>query len=561
MKFNHQPMLRVSVMLAGIFALNAFAADGNSTQADEPANATSEPQTGTEAATNAEQPLPLGPKTCGELLDYAVTSVTTEITNAEPIQASVSSPWTSPDGGGGSVDVTSPICRIAGSIKPTRDSDIRFELWMPLNADWNGNFAGTASGGSNGYISYRAVNQHLSMGYASIGHDNGHRKEETDFALVEARKIDFAYRAQHVATLVGKEITEAFYDATPQYAYYNGCSQSGHHGMMEMQRYPDDYDGIIAGAPANDWTGTLAAEANAALAQWSNKGAGVSRDLLAKVGEKVLQSCDGQAGIDHLQDGMLDDPRKCNFDPASLQCDTQGADSTACLTQPQVQALRTALDGRRNTSGDILAMPYLAESLAGSFYPTDQTSPTSPQGSWANHWSYAVHGNPTYDFSNFDWPTEVAFARGKEGPSYDAINGNYSVFANQGGKFLMYHGWADSLIPASLSLQTWDRMNAQMGKEKVDSFARLFMVPGMDHCGGGSGASSFELMSSLADWVENDIAPDSTSVANTPIATREANTETGIEAMTRPLCPFPAIATYSGNGDVNAAENFSCSQP
>jgi feruloyl esterase len=487
-----------------------------------------------------------------------VQAVDTVISAAEFIDASEAAPWTSPNGGGGSAAVTVPFCRVAGSVRPSSSSDIQFELWLPPTDAWNAKFAGTASGGSGGYINYRTVNQHLTMGYASVGHDNGHPNAQIDFALNNERKIDFAYRAQHVVTLVGKEITKALYASAPRYAYYNGCSQSGHHGIMEMQRYPDDYDGIVAGAPASDWTGTLAAEANAALAQWSTPGAGIPRPLLAAAARKVLEICDGKEGIDSVLDGVLDDPRRCDFDPASMQCGAPGADPAACFTPPQVQALHTAFEGRRKTSGELVALGYPVDAIGGSSFPTNATSPDRPQGSWANHWRYAVLGNPGYDFTTFNWDTDVDYARGKEGPTYDAINGDYSAFADRGGKLLMYHGWADSLIPATLTINAWDRMNAQMGKAKVDSFARLFMVPGMDHCGGGSATSTFELMSSLANWVEQGIAPDGTNAGNTPVASRAANPTAGVEARTRPLCPYPQVAKYKGAGDINASSSFVC---
>jgi feruloyl esterase len=196
------------------------------------------------------------------------------------------------------------------------------------------------------------------------------------------------------------------------------------------------------------------------------------------------------------------------------------------------------------------------EGIGGNFFPTNTTTPDAPQGSWANHWRYAVLGNPTYDFRNFNWDTDVDLAREKEGAIYDAINGDYSAFAARGGKFLMYHGWADSLIPASLSIDFWSRMRSLMGGQKVDSFARLFMVPGMDHCSGGSGTSTFELMTALSNWVEKGVAPDSTGATNTPIASRVANASQ--TARTRPLCPFPKVAIYKGNGSIDDAANFSC---
>ncbi len=498
---------------------------------------------------------------CVGLVDQQIASVTTKLDVAEWIAASKDAPWTSPNGGGGSATVTESFCRVAGSVQPSKDSDIRFELWMPAEANWNQKFAGTASGGSNGYISYGTVNQHLGMRYASIGHDNGHRAADEAFALNAERKIDFAWRAQHVVTQVGKEITQDYYGKAPRYAYYNGCSQSGHHGIMEMWRFPGDYDGIIAGAPASDWTGTLAAEANAALAQWASPGAGVPKALLAAVGKKVIEMCDGRPGIDQVADGVLDDPRRCNFDPAVMQCGAAGADPAACLTPPQVQALRTALNGRFNSNGQLVAQPYTPDAISGIYFPSEATSPSRPQGSWSNHWRYAVFENPAYDFTTFNWNTDVDYARNKEGGTYDVTTGDFSAFANRGGKFLMYHGWADSLITPQLTLKTWERMNNQMGPARVDAFARLFMIPGMDHCGGGTGTSSFELLSALSDWVENGVAPDATITGNTTIASRPANAAAGLTARTRPLCPYPQIAKYKGSGSVDDAANFTCGRP
>ena len=495
---------------------------------------------------------------CASLATTTVAAVPTTITAAEQIDASAAQPWTSPNGGGGSATMTQPFCRVAGSIRPTPASDIQFELWMPLAESWNGKFAGTASGGSGGYIAYGSVKNHMALGYASVGHNNGHPNTQVDWALTPERKLDFASRAMHVSTVVGKELTQRYYATGPKKAYYNGCSQSGHHGIMEMQRYPEDYDGIIAGAPANDWTGTLAAEASAALAQYNTPGAGVPKALQTMVRSKIMAACDGKPGVDHLLDGVLDDPRRCTFDIATLQCGAPGADPTACLTAPQVQALKIAQTGRHKSTGEVVALGY-PEGIGGNSFPTDLTTPDRPQGSWSNHWRYAVLGNPAYDFRNFNWDTDVDHAREKEGATYDAINGNYSAFADRGGKFLMYHGWADSLIPASLSLDFWSRMRAQMGGAKVDSFARLYMIPGMDHCGGGAGTTSFELLTALANWVENGGAPDGTTAANTPIASRAASST--VTARTRPLCPFPKVATYKGSGSIDDAANFACTTP
>lgn len=477
------------------------------------------------------------------------------------VDASTASPFTVPTTTG---TVTKPFCRVEGTAKANASSNIKFELWLPVGERWNGKFAGTASGGSAGSISYGTLATHYNLDYASVAHDNGHVSTGFDqtWAYDPATKslkmeqiIDWASRAQHVVTVVGKQLTGTFYGNAPKYSYYNGCSQSGHHGMMEVQRYPDDYDGVIAGAHTSDWTTNMASQAWVAYQQFQNGGVGaITKAQYADVNKAVLAKCDGKPGVDHLLDGVLDDPRKCTFDPAELQCTGGAGDAATCLKPAQVTSLRNMYKGHSTPSGDKVVYPYPVGLETGSFWPTNLTTPTAPQGSWADYIRYPLFVNPNYDFSTFNFDTDTLTARTKLRPIYDAFETDLKPFQQRGGKLLMYHGWGDSLISPFLSIDYWGQIRTKMGAAEVDKFARFYMVQGMDHCGGGSGASNFIMMQALANWVEKGIAPDGTNADNTVIGS-------GSDGRTRPMCPYPQIATYKGTGDTKAAANFTCQNP
>ncbi|NUZ04702.1 tannase/feruloyl esterase family alpha/beta hydrolase [Piscinibacter koreensis] len=498
---------------------------------------------------------------CTALAQQRVSSFQVESLSATPVAASASAPFTVPTT---TTTITEPFCRVTGTAKANAASNIKFELWLPFKEKWNGKFAGTASGGSAGSISYGQVATHMRMNYASVGHDNGHVSVGFDQTwaydpatrtLKNEQIVDWAYRAQHVVTVVGKELTSAFYGTRAKYAYYNGCSQSGHHGMMEVQRYPDDYDGVVAGAHTSDWTTNMATQFWAAQTQFRSGGVGaIPRAKYSVVSAAILGKCDGKPGIDHLADGVLDDPRKCSFDPAELQC--TGADAPNCLTAPQVASLRDAYQGHVNASGERVAYAYPVGVEAGSFWPASTTTPTAPQGSWADYFRYPVFVNPQYDFATFNWNTDPKFARDKLRPTYDAFETDLTPFARRG-KLLMYHGWSDSLISPYLTVDYWNAIRNRMGAAEVDKFARLYMIPGVDHCSGGAGTGTFEMMTALSRWVENGIAPDATTPQSTIVASRTTSAGT----RTRPLCPYPKIAIYKGSGSTEAAENFTCQSP
>jgi feruloyl esterase len=487
---------------------------------------------------------------------------------ATPIEASREKPWIVPDlafehtAPERHARISEPFCRVIGSIHPTAQSNIGFEVWLPLKARWNGKFFGTATGGSAGTVQYDALVEPLQRGYAAMGQDNGHISNsfyEQSWAFDPAthqikteKVIDFAHRAQHLATVVGKELAKAYYSQRVRRAYYVGCSQGGHHGMMEAERYPDDYDGIVAGALANEWVTTLTTEAWASTAMLSDNRRGqLSLRQLQALHAAVIKSCDG---LDGLVDGQIDDPRKCQFDPATLACGRAGTSSADCLTSAQIAAIQKIYDGlHRPDSERPVALPYNRGS-EGEWNTTWTAGSYPPSGSFYDFYRLLVHQNPAWNFLTLDWTADVDAARAKFGALLDALNPDLSAFQAHGGKLIMFHGWADPLIPGAESVDTWNAINRTMGAAKAHEFVRLFMVPGMGHCQGGPiGAADW--LSALERWIEHGTPPDGTPATYTIIGSGHVEQV----ARTRPYCPYPQVAHYKGSGDINRAESFSCS--
>jgi feruloyl esterase len=493
-------------------------------------------------------------------------SIDTTVTAAESIVASAAAPWTTPTNlfAPTGVQVTTPLCRVAGSIKPTAQSNIQFEVWMPpTRAGWNGKFFGTAAGGSTGVILYSALTNPLQRGYAAMGHDNGHASTssfeqswafDTATSTVKTELItDFGHRAQHVATVVGKEFANAFYGSTPARSYYNGCSQGGHHGMMEVQRYPEDYDGIVAGAHGGDWIGMMSSEAYSAIAVVKNaRAGGLTTPQQGALNAAVLGSCDANDGV---VDGLIQNPPSCQFDPAVLQCGAAGADPATCLSAAQVQATREVWTGPRRLDGQSVSPGY---SIGSEIFWNQTWNATTvlQSGSYYDFFRLILKKDPNFDILTINFDSDVDAGRAEFGPIYNAISPDLSRFKARNGKLIMYHGWADPLIAAQLSVDSWRRIQDSMGAASTGEFARLFMVPGMGHCSGGS-ASNADWLTALEKWVEQGVAPDATSANNTIIGSGTI----GGAARTRPLCPYPQVQKYKGSGDINAAENFTCGLP
>ncbi|MFK4446066.1 feruloyl esterase [Caballeronia udeis] len=503
---------------------------------------------------------------CTSLMNYT-GSIPTTITSAIQVTPTAGAPFQTPVNflTPTSLSVTQSFCRVIGVINPVANSSINFEVWLPLDkANWNSKFVGSADGGSTGTINYTSMVNPLARGYAVMGHDNGHTSTDVfeqswafDFSNDTVKTdqiIDFGYRAEHVVTAVSKDITNAYFAAQPVHSYYVGCSQGGHHGMMEAQRYPDDYDGIVAGSHGGDWLGMMSSEAWAGVSVLKNNGAGgMTTAQLTAFNAAVISACDAKDGI---TDGQIDDPRQCSFDPATLQCGAGGAVPATCLTPAQVQSAKDIYAGPKRQSTGASVSPGYALGSEGGWATTWNSTTSLQSGSYYDFFRLILKNNPNFDILTLNWDTDIDAGRAQYGSIYDAVNPDLAAFQANNGKLIMYHGWADPLISPYLSLASYGRIQDAMGASTVNQFARLYMVPGMGHCGGGP-IGAVDWLTPLENWVEKGIAPDATSTASTIIGSGTINGAT----RTRPLCSYPMVEKYNGTGDINSASNFTCGSP
>jgi feruloyl esterase len=420
------------------------------------------------------------------------------------------------------------ICRVAATLKPTSDSDIKIEVWMPASS-WNGKLEVVGNGAWAGNIGYRDLASAVTAGYAAASTDTGHTETTAVFVVGHPEKlIDFAYRAVHEMTLASKAITAAYYSKAPTRAYFNGCSTGGRQALTEAQRYPDDYDGIVAGAAANYPTHLQGAQVW--TTEITNQGDGyIPPAKYQLIHKAVLEACDA---LDGVKDRVLEDPRRCHFDPQALLC--KGSDAETCLTAAQVEVARKIYAG----PGASL-FPGLER---GSEIGWATLSGPKPMALAAETYQYLVFQDPNWDYLKFDAARDIAIADKEIGPVMNAIDPNLKPFFKHGGKLLMYHGWADPGIAPENSVNYFTSVE---DKRSI----RLFMVPGMGHCAGGDGTDDFDKIGTLATWVESNKAPD-----HIPAAHKTK----GVVDRTRPLCPYPQTAHYKGSGSTDDAANFVC---
>ena len=465
------------------------------------------------------------------------------------------------------------FCRVEGIAKPSSDSDIKFEVWLPA-AEWNGRLWGAGNGGFAGDMPYDSLAAGLAEGYATVGTDTGHQGGPTDasWAIGHPEKVlDYGYRAIHEVAVRAKLILSAFYGRKATHAYFSSFSNGGRQGLMEAQRYPEDYDGIIAGAPVIDYTHLFAGFASIDFIWLRAKGGYFPPSKLPAIQAAALAACDR---IDGIEDGVIDDPRRCTFDPSALLC--QGAETDQCLTQPQLAALRTIYKGQVLADGTTLhGYSPGAETGSGNWswsgWITGSFMPGSPQGDTGFHeFAYGYFGsfvfeNPKWNFHTFDPDRDVQVADKKLASILNATDPDLSKFAAHGGKLILYHGWDDQGIQPLATVDYYEQVRDTIGQKATADSVRLFMVPGMMHGFGGPGPNSFgqfaagagdpntKIGAALQRWVEEGIAPERI------IATkRKAN---GDVARTRPLCAFPNVAHYRGAGSTDDAASFDCAPP
>lgn len=455
----------------------------------------------------------------------------------------------SPPGGRGPNAVLKDLpgfCRVAATLRPTSDSDIKIEVWMPA-AGWNGKFQAVGNGGWAGTISYSALAEALRRGYATSSTDTGHSTPGGSFVVGHPEKfVDFAWRSEHEMTLTAKAIINEFYGSGPRYSYWNGCSTGGRQGLMEAQRFPDDFDGIIAGAPANPRTRLGAWHMWLGHAALKDPASRLPADLYPVIHRAVLDACDAKDGV---TDGVLTNPPSCRFDPAVLQC--RGEDSGACLSAAQVDAVRKLYSPARHArTGAELFPGWEPGSELGWGAGIGGPDPYAPT---LDHYRYIVFQDPAWDWRTFDFDSHVTLAQKVDNKTIDADDPNLKAFQGRGGKLLMYHGWNDTSVAPQGTVRYYSSVLDTMGGEaKTLNWTRLFMAPGMGHCGGGEGPNRFDMVTALEQWVEQGKAPERITASQVT---------DGKPVRTRPLCPYPQVAKYRGTGSADAAENFVCAAP
>lgn len=513
------------------------------------------------AALTAQSCVLLHAADCSALKQLTLPDTT--ITLAEPTSGTLTVPDTAPLQG------LPAFCRVAGVLRPTTDSLIHFEVWLP-NQNWNGRLLGTGNGGFAGSISFRQMSGYLMRGFAVSGSDAGHRAEAGDasWAYGHPEKVkDFGWRAVHLTAATAKQIVQSYYGKAQSKAYFDACSDGGREALMEAQRFPDDYDGILAGAPANYWSHLIGAGVAATQSLTADPRAYISDLKLPAIQKASLAACDA---LDGLRDGIIADPSQCHFDPSVLLC--KGDDSPDCLTQPQVDALNSLYAGAKDHSGTTL-FPGLTmgDETGWGIWVIGEGPGGSAAALYAqNDFRYIVTGDPKWNVLTADLDDSVRQSAQKTAADLDSTDPDLTRFAARGGKLIVYHGWNDPAISPWNTLAYYKSVQQQMGAQKVDSFARLYMAPGMEHCTGGPGPSAFGqlgiptskgqkfgLFDALEDWVEKDAVPGDI------FATKYAPAENGARkaVMTRPLCSYPQVAKYNGSGDANDAASFACAAP
>ena len=493
---------------------------------------------------------------CGDLKGKQLGGAT--ITDATPITP----PWTSPASSlSPPTTISVPFCRIEAVVAPA----IRFEVWMPQTATWNGRFLGVGNGALAGGINYGPMKEPLRNGFATASTDAGHVSGPFDgsWAIGHPNLInDWAVRAPHVMTVAAKAILEAYYSKGPKYSYFSGCSGGGRQALREAQDFPEDFDGILAGAPALHETHMIPGMLWNAIATCEDPASYLPPSKLPAIARAVLARCDA---IDGVVDGLINDPRLCDFDPKTIQC--EGPDALTCLTAPQVKALKEIYQGARTPQGTQIYPGYLMGGETGPGGWASWITGSAPKTSFDflvadSYFKYMIFENPNWEWTTSSFDEDVDASDAELG-YINANKRNLRAFKARGGKLIMYHGWSDPAITPLDSIDYYWGVTAFMsGLQRNDrklladgplhetqEFFRLYMMPGMQHCMGGSGPDTFDGLGTLQKWVEDRVAPDRI------VATHYTD---GAPDRTRPLCPYPAAAKWTGKGSTDDAANFVC---
>lgn len=461
------------------------------------------------------------------------------------------------------------FCRVVAVARPSTDSDIKLEVWLPASG-WNGKLQGIGNGGFAGLIDHMQLGTAISQGFAATATDAGHTGSPVDasWALGHPEKIvDFGHRGIHEMTRVAKLTIQAFYGKPARRSYFAGCSDGGREALMEAQRYPEDYDGILAGAPANYWTALLATAVWDTQALALDPASYIPPAKIPALSAAVLAACDS---LDGVRNGILNDPRRCHFDPATLIC-SGGSDSNSCLTAPQAAALKKLYTGPQDSRGHQVfpGYPPGAEEGEGG-WALWITGPAPGKSLMAmfgqGYFSNMVYDKADWDYKSFALEAGMKAAEEKTASALNAIDPDLTRFKSRGGKLILYHGWEDPAISSLNTVNYYESVISKMGQREADSFLRVYMVPGMQHCDNGPGADLFgqvgrltiddpehSVNAALENWVEKGAAP------GVIVASKHGADEKSLK-MTRPLCAYPRAAQYKG-GNANSAASFRCEAP
>jgi feruloyl esterase len=435
-------------------------------------------------------------------------------------------------------------CRVGAVLTPSPDSRIEMELWLPDPDAWNGKFLAVGNGGWAGSISTGAIRSGVARGYATASNDTGHQGASGAFAPGHPEKVvDFSDRAMHEMTVQSKTIIGAFYDSGPRLSYYEGCSTGGRQGLAAAQRYPADFDALVIGAPVYNQTRLHASQVQKMTEILADPALFVPREKIALVADAVLGMCDASDGV---ADRIVSNPEACGFAPRSLAC-APGEDPAACLSPGEAQSLARAYSPVRTASGDLVYPGHARGFEPGWRMPQPGSSPPDLP---LDTFRYLAHQDADWDWRSFDLEGDLALALENAG-HLEATDPDLTAFRDRGGKMVIYHGWNDPGPSPYNTLLYYQQVGDAMGPDQ-DDWLRVFMMPGVAHCGGGVGPDQADFLGTLEDWQESGIAPSRITASRTRGGTTD---------MTRPLCPYPEIARWTGAGSTNDAENFRCDAP
>jgi feruloyl esterase len=484
--------------------------------------------------------LPLAAATCDSLNSVKVPNATVTATSVAAGAYAAGAPAAKGKAGPSYTDLPA-FCDVKVVSKPSADSLINIEYWLP-ETGWNGNLLSNGNGGWTGSITPNTLAEGLRKGYASAMTDTGHEGGSAAFALGHPEKvIDFGYRAVHEMAAIGKTLVQAKYESPVRKSYWDGCSAGGRQGLKAAQMYPADFDGIVAGSPAVQFTGRAAQAIWIGQQTHKDADSALPAAKFAVVHAAVLKACDAN---DKVMDGVLENPRNCKFDPKSIQC--ASAHGPDCITAAQVETVKKIYaDVTNPRTGEV----YFPGHEPGSENGWNTMAGANVFTIATDMFKYVVKGDPNFDYKTVNFDSDMTAAL-KAGGVIDATDPNLKPFFDRGGKIIQYHGWNDPQISPRSSVSYYDAVaKANGGVSKVQQNHRLYMIPGMNHCGGGDGTATFDMLSALTQWVEQNKVP--TSIPASKVAD-------GKTIRTRPLCSYPATAQYKGTGSTDDASNFVC---